>query len=283
MAILRTVLVLLALAGVPAVAMAQATEGDDAPLRFGRFEAEGKVRYGYLSVGGIHEIDRSYFEPDAVVTGRVFPLEAVKMLAPVVPGKVIALAQSYKGEPAIKGMPEGPVAFAKLPTAVIGGDAAIVVPPGIDAVAAAGEVVLVIGKPARNVSEAEAMSHVAGVTAGLDVSAGVPAGALPSLATTGRDTFAPLGPWIVPGLYYDRLRLQVSVNGKPVGKGSTSALSEPVAKIVARLSTLFTLEPGDVIFTGTAAPAFPLKAGDSVEVELEGVGALRNTVVAAPP
>jgi 2-keto-4-pentenoate hydratase/2-oxohepta-3-ene-1,7-dioic acid hydratase in catechol pathway len=261
---LLAALALLMLAAGPAPG--QVTEGDDAPLRFGRFEAEGAARFGYLSVGGLHEIDRSYFAPGAELTGRVFPLEQVKPLAPAVPAKVIGVeAGKAKGDVMV---------FAKLPSAVVGDGAAVIVPKG-ETIEAQAEIAVVIARTARNVSEDEALSHVAGVTAALDVSlAG--AGSPPRLEATARDTFAPLGPYIVPGLYYDRLKITATVNGKAVGTGA--GMIEPVARLVSRVSRLFTLEPGDVILTGTPGKRFALKAGDRVELALEGVGALGVTV-----
>lgn len=262
-------LVLLALS--PLAAHAQVTEGDDAPLRFGRFEAEGQVRYGFLSVGGVHELDRSYFDPAAQPTGKIFPLETVKILPPVVPGKIIGVEPDKSG---------APVVFAKLPSSIVGDQGAVIVPKD-QKIEAEPEMAIVIARQAKDVPEADAASYIAGVTGALDVAI---AGAVapPRLDATGRDTFAPMGPWIVPGLYYDRLRLTVTVNGKPAPQGSTGKMIEPVAKLVSRLSRLFTLEPGDVILAGTSGRPLALKAGDAVEVSLEGVGALRVTVKDPP-
>jgi 2-keto-4-pentenoate hydratase/2-oxohepta-3-ene-1,7-dioic acid hydratase in catechol pathway len=267
----RALLALLWLLTGQAAALAQATEGDDAPLRFGRFEAEGQVRHGFLSVGGLHEIDRSYFAPGAVTTGRVFPVESVRLVSPVDPRRVIGV-ERRDGAAANA----GPIVFAKLPSAVVGDRAAVIVPKG-EAIEAEAEIAVVIARTARNVSEADALSHVAGVTAALDVSlAGT--GSPPHLEATARDTFAPLGPFIVPGLYYDRLKMTASVNGKAVQTGAGGRMIEPVAALVSRMSRLFTLEPGDVILTGTPGGRFALKAGDQVELALEGVGTLTVTV-----
>jgi 2-keto-4-pentenoate hydratase/2-oxohepta-3-ene-1,7-dioic acid hydratase in catechol pathway len=102
-------------AGLPV--QAQVTEGHDAPLRFGRFEHDGKVFHGYLSAGGIHELSGGFFDKETVITGRVIPLEEVKILAPVLPGKVIGIALNYKSHGGEK--TDEPQFFAKLPSAVI--------------------------------------------------------------------------------------------------------------------------------------------------------------------
>ncbi len=270
-------ILLLALGSV--AAEAQVLAGDDAPLRFGRFEAEGKAHYGFLAAGGIHQLSGSFFDPETTTTGRVFQPDDVKMLAPVVPGKVIGIALNYASHGGVAG---DMGFFAKLPSAVIGPDGAIVPPPGSSDLHYEGEMVIVMGLAARNVPEAEALGHVFGVTAGNDVTErGFGAGAFTVLKAKGADTMAPMGPWIVPGLAYDSLKWETRVNGKTVQKASTKQMIRSTAAIVAELSRYMTLEPGDAIFTGTAGKTGALKAGDVVEISLEGVGTLRNTVEAA--
>jgi 2-keto-4-pentenoate hydratase/2-oxohepta-3-ene-1,7-dioic acid hydratase in catechol pathway len=144
-----------------------------------------------------------------------------------------------------------------------------------------GEMVVVIGKQARKVSPKEALDHVFGVTAGNDVTErGYPFSPLQVLRAKGSDTFAPLGPWIVPGLLYDDLRLTTRLNGEVVQSARTSKMIKKVAAIVSDLSQQFTLEPGDLIFTGTPGKTRAMKPGDVIEVELDGVGVLRNQVKA---
>ena len=258
-------------------ALAQTVAGDDAPLRFGRFEYEGKAHYGFLAVGGVHQLSGSFFDPKTVVTGRILPLEDIKLLAPVVPSKVIGIAFNYKGapKPKIKGM----AFFAKLPSAVIGTEAQIIPPPGSTELHYEGELAIVMGLRAKNVSEKDALKYVYGVTAGNDITEhGYGRSPFVVLKAKGADTLSPLGPWIVPGLAYDNLDLVTRVNGKVVQKSSTSRMIRSCAKIIAELSRYMTLEPGDVIYTGTPGKTKPLKPGDVVEVEIEGIGRLTNTV-----
>ena len=177
-----------------------------------------------LTAGGVHELDRSFLDPAAQVTGRVFPLEGLKLLAPVVPSKIIGIALNYPDNPSLPGNAgPGPGYFAKLPSAVIGDQGEIVPPADSTNLNYEGEMVVVIGKQARRVSVKEALDHVFGVTAGNDVTErGYPFSPLQILKAKGSDTFAPLGPWVVPGLLYDDLRLTTRLNGQVVQSVRTS-------------------------------------------------------------
>lgn len=257
--------------------MAQVVEGDDGPLRVGRFEYQGKIWYGFLSVGGMHQLDRSYFDEKAKRTGKVIPLEEVRMLAPVIPGKIIGIALNYKshGGRKVKDLQF----FAKLPSAVIATGEKIIPPPGSTSLHYEGELVIVIGERAKNVSVKKADDYILGVTIGNDVTErGFPFTPFDVLRSKGSDTMAPLGPWIVPGLSYDRLQLTTRLNGKVVQKSSTKKMIFSVRQIVSILSSYITLEKGDVIYTGTPGTTKAMKAGDKIEISLEGVGVLKNTV-----
>jgi 2-keto-4-pentenoate hydratase/2-oxohepta-3-ene-1,7-dioic acid hydratase in catechol pathway len=138
--------------------------------------------------------------------------------------------------------------------------------------------VVVIGARASKVGEADA-HHIFGVTAGNDVTErGFPFHPFDVLRAKGSDSMAPVGPWIVPGLAFDRLKLRTRLNGSVVQETSTADMVHGVARIVSHVSQYITLEPGDVIYTGTPGVTKPMRPGDVVEVELEGVGVLRNTV-----
>lgn len=257
--------------------LGQATQGDDAPLRFGRVSFHGQVMHGFVSAGGFHQLDRSFLEDGAKLTGKVFPLDQVRILAPVRPGKVIGIALNYKSHGGRRGGELG--FFAKLPSSVIGTGDDIIPPPGSRNLHYEGEMVIVIGERAKNVSVKQAADKIFGVTIGNDVTErSFPFAPFDVLRMKGSDTFAPLGPWIVPGLSYDRLRLETRLNGKVVQKSSTRKMLHKVAEIVARVSAYVTLEPGDVIYTGTPGTTRAMKTGDVVEVTLEGVGTLENTV-----
>jgi 2-keto-4-pentenoate hydratase/2-oxohepta-3-ene-1,7-dioic acid hydratase in catechol pathway len=156
-----------------------------------------------------------------------------------------------------------------------------VLPGETDNVHYEGEMVVVVGKRARNVSADEAAGHVLGVTCGNDVSArDWQKNDLQWWRAKGSDTFGPCGPYLVAGLDYDDLRIELRVNGEVKQTQRTSDLIHNVAQIISWISRSVTLEPGDLIYTGTPGQTSPLKPGDVVEVELEGVGILRNRVAA---
>ncbi len=272
---LLAALLFVAAAALPAAA--QTVAGDDTPLRFGRVEVDGKVHHGFVAVGGVHLLTGSFLDPTTEHAGRVVPLEEVKVLAPVVPTKVIGIAFNYPGPMAKKH--KQMAFFAKLPSAVIGPDAEIVPPPGSKDLHYEGELAIVMGLRTRNVSENDALKRVYGITIGNDITErGYGTSPFVVLKAKGADTLSPLGPWIVPGLDYDNLKLETRVNGKVVQKSSTKRMIRSCARIIAELSRYMTLEPGDVIYTGTPGKTGPLKPGDVVEVEIEGVGTLKNTV-----
>ena len=258
----------------------QITEGDDGPLRFGRFEHEGKIHYGFISFGGVHTLTGSFFDKETVVTGNIIPLDDVKVLQPVVPGKVIGIARNYKSHGGRGGKLQF---FAKLPSSIIGPEETIVPPRGSTDLHYEGEMVIVMGARAKNVSEKHALSYVFGVTAGNDITErSFGSGGYSILKAKGSDSFAPLGPWISPGLTIGNLKFETQVNGKTVQKASTRQMIHSPARIISELSRFVTLEAGDVIYTGTAGTTAALKEGDVVDVLLEGIGRLRNTVGATP-
>ncbi|HEV8148620.1 MAG TPA: fumarylacetoacetate hydrolase family protein, partial [Gemmatimonadales bacterium] len=212
-------------------------------------------------------------------TGRSVKLAAVKLLAPVVPGKVIAVGLNYQSHLGERPAAAYPGLFAKLPSAIIGTEAEIVYPADAENLHYEGEMVVVIGKRAKNVSVAEAPQYVFGVTAGNDVSErNWQKNDLQWFRAKASDTFGPLGPAIVTGLNYGDLLLQTRLNGETVQSQRTKQLIFDVPTVVSYLSRYVTLEPGDIIYTGTPGTTRAMKPGDLVEVELEGVGVLRNRV-----
>ena len=220
---------------------------------------------------------------------------AAKLLAPIPdPPKVVCLGLNYRDHAAESGMepPPEPVLFSKYATAVIGPGATIELPACSDQVDFEAELVVVVGKPGRDIREANALSHVGGYMVGHDVSARDWQLQKPGkqwMAGKTFDTFAPVGPAIVtPDEVGDphNLGIRLRLNGQTMQDSSTSQLIFKVDELIAYLSKVFTLEPGDLIFTGTPPgvgmsrkPPIWLKAGDVVEVEIDKLGVLRNTVV----
>ncbi len=249
-----------------------------AVTRYVRYARQGRVAYGMLEGEAIHELAGDLFaEPGEAVTG--IQLSEVKLLAPCVPSKVIAVGLNYRSH--LEGRPEPnyPGVFAKLPSSVIGPDDEIVMPPDAADIHYEGELVVVIGKPAKNIPVARAAEYVFGVTAGNDVSErNWQHSDLQWLRAKASDGFAPVGPAIAAGLNHNDLLIQTRLNGELRQSERTSDLIFDVETIVAYLSRYVTLLPGDLIFTGTPGTTAAMQVGDAVEVEIEGVGTLRNTV-----
>jgi 2-keto-4-pentenoate hydratase/2-oxohepta-3-ene-1,7-dioic acid hydratase in catechol pathway len=219
-------------------------------------------------------------------SGAIDTLAAVRLLAPIEQPRVFGLGYNYvaHSKEAGKAVPQLPVLFMKPSTSVVGPEASIVYPDDGQNIHFEGELTVVIGKRARHVSEANALDHVFGYTCGNDVSDRVlqrresEFGCL--LAGKGYDTFAPMGPVIATGLDPARLGIVTRVNGTVRQDGTTSDLLFSVPAIISYLSRYMTLLPGDMIMTGTPAGVGPIQVGDAIEVEIEGIGILRNDVVA---
>ena len=218
-------------------------------------------------------------------TGERIPLDddGVRLLAPVIPrSKVVAVARNYVAHAEEMGnqVPERPLLFFKPNTSVVGPDDPVVLPDWSDRVEHEGELAVVIGKVTKDVSPEGALAHVFGFTCANDVTARDVQRAESQWARAkGFDTSCPIGPWIVPGLDVEDLEVTVRVNGEPRQHGRTAQMVFDVAYLVSYVSEAFTLLPGDVILTGTPAGVGPMKHRDVVEVEIEGIGTLRNPVL----
>ena len=224
------------------------------------------------------------------------PLANVRLLAPIPdPPKVICIGLNYADHAAESGLepPTEPVVFNKFPNAVIASGEDIVLPSVSSQVDYEAELVVVIGRGGRHIRWDDALQHVAGYACGHDVSArdwqlGRPGGQW--LLGKTFDTFAPCGPFLATRDEIDdpgSLDIQLRLNGKVMQDSNTRQLIFPIPELVAHLSTIFTLQPGDLIYTGTPPgvgmardPAVYLKAGDRVEVEIAGLGVLENGVAA---
>lgn len=252
--------------------------GAAAVERFARFEHAGDVAYGRVVGDEVHEIAGDLFGAREE-SGRRFALSDVRLLAPVAPSKMLAAGFNYRSHTGGR-IPPRPELFAKLPSAVVAPGDAIVVPSGSPTTHYEGELVVIIGKRAKNVPVAQAAEYVFGVTAGNDVTERTwQRTDMQWLRAKSSDTFAPLGPLAVRGLDYRDLLLTTRVNGEVRQHDSTSNLIYGVDELVSYASHFVTLLPGDVIFTGTPGSTRALHPGDVVEIEVQGVGALRNRVV----
>jgi 2-keto-4-pentenoate hydratase/2-oxohepta-3-ene-1,7-dioic acid hydratase in catechol pathway len=264
---------------VLAVVIMPSITGAQAVTKYVRYAQGTAQSLGILEGETIRELRGDLFA-NPQPTGRTVRLGDVKLLPPVNPGKVIAVGLNYQTHLGERPPAAYPGLFAKYPSSIIPTGAEIVLPPDSRNAHFEGEMVLVIGKPAKNVSRAQAKSHVFGVTVGNDVSErDWQRTDLQWFRAKASDTFGPLGPAVVTGLNYDDLLLQTRVNGQVMQSQRTKDLIFDVAGIVSYVSQYVTLMPGDVIYTGTPGTTRQIKGGDVVEIELEGVGILRNPVV----
>lgn len=219
-----------------------------------------------------------------VQTGETAPLSAVQLLSPIPrPSKIVAIGINYQTHAGAGTAPEQPEPFLKAPSSLIGHEQTILLPPDAEHVHAEAEVVAVIGRRARNISETDVDRYVAGYTCGNDVSGRAwQRSDLQWWRAKSADTFTAAGPWIETELGPEDLHLIGRLNGEVVQDASTAELVHSIRKCIAYISRAMTLEPGDMIFSGTPGTTVELHAGDVFEVEVEGVGVLRNPVETAP-
>ncbi len=223
------------------------------------------------------------------------PAAGVKLLAPIPdPHKIICLGLNYRDHAAESGaaIPKEPILFSKYATALVGPAENIVLPPVSQEVDFEAELVIVVGKRGKNIPPGQAAGFVAGYTVGHDVSARdwqLKKDGKQWMVGKTFDTFAPLGPHLVTADEIKdphNLAIRLRLNGQTMQDSNTNQMIFKVGDVLAYLSQVFTLEPGDLIFTGTPPgvgfarkPPVYLKGGDVVEVEIEGLGTLRNPVV----
>lgn len=252
-------------------------------MRFVRFAIGSTIGYGTLEEdGSIRAISSTPFLPWEP-TDETFDPEKVRILAPVLPSKVVAVGLNYASHAKETGMPlpEEPMIFIKPSTSVIGPGETIYLPPQSQRVDHEGELAVVIGKAARNVSDVAAAESILGYTCANDVTArDLQAKDIQFTRAKGFDTFCPLGPSVVTDIDPMKVELVCRVNDEVRQKSSTSDLVFGPAALVAFISSVMTLLPGDVILTGTPAGISPIGDGDVVEVEISDIGVLRNPVSA---
>jgi len=244
------------------------------------------VHAGKPSIG-VAEGDRilRYSGSDAMTLGEPtndsIALGDAELLPPVMPSKIVAVGRNYAEHAKELGneAPSEPIIFLKPPTAVLNPNGTIVRPPQSQRVDFEGELAIVIGKTARNVSRDDWQSVVLGFTCANDVTArDLQKKDVQFTRGKSFDTFCPLGPCIETDLDPSSLPLRTRVNGETKQNGNTHDMVFNCAVIIEFITSVMTLLPGDVILTGTPAGVGPLAAGDRVEVEIEGIGVLRNIV-----
>lgn len=244
-------------------------------MRYVRFIADGRLHTGYADEDRL--IDES---------GRAYHQDAVVWLPPVTPTKVIGLVLNYAEHAKELGLetPKDPVLFFKPLTSLIGHRAPIVYPTGVTQLHYEVELGVVIGRRCRNVKAEQARDVIRGYTVANDVTARdfITNYFRPPVKAKGFDTFGPLGPWVVEDedIDPDNLTLRAYVNGELRQEGHTSNLIHKVGPIIEYISAFMTLEPDDVILTGTPEGISFVQPGDTLRVEVVGIGALENPIVA---
>jgi 2-keto-4-pentenoate hydratase/2-oxohepta-3-ene-1,7-dioic acid hydratase in catechol pathway len=249
-------------------------------VRFVRFAVGSTIGYGLAEDGVVRAINTTPFLPWKP-TDETFARDQIRILAPVLPSKVVAVGLNYKAHAEETGaqLPSEPMLFLKPSTSVIGPGDTIVRPSMSQRVDYEGELAVVIGRAARDMSTDRAVEAILGYTCANDVTArDLQRKDVQFTRGKGFDTFCPLGPEIVTDLDPSDLMLETRVNGDVRQSTSTDDLIFSVPQLVSFISHVMTLLPGDVVITGTPAGIGPLESGDVVEVEISGVGVLRNPV-----
>jgi 2-keto-4-pentenoate hydratase/2-oxohepta-3-ene-1,7-dioic acid hydratase in catechol pathway len=247
-------------------------------MKFGRFLVNNRVTSGVLAKGVVKEIEGNIFESWSY-TGHSFKESEVTILAPLEPNHIIGIGANYvaRREDLPEVQPEIPVFFFKPTSSVIGPEELIIIPHGLNEVKFEAELAVVIGKKAKNIPEADILDYVFGYTVGNDVTA-------PQffhqdghwMVGKAFDTFTPIGPVIETELNPLEVRIESRVNEEEKQNSGTELLIVPIRRILSYLSYVMTLNPGDVILTGSPVGAEMVKSGDLIECEIKEIGSLRN-------
>lgn len=249
-------------------------------VRYELSEGKSKPKYGWLLEDKVGEISGNIFgryKRNEVQT----PLAEVKLLAPTEPSKIVCVGRNYVEHAKELGneVPKVPLIFLKPPSSIIPNGGTVILPPQSSQVEHEAELVVVIGKRGRNITAEQAKRHIFGYTIGNDITAR-------DLQKTdgqwtrakGFDTFCSFGPWIDTEFDPADAVITCRVNGQMRQMASTRDMVFNVGTLIAYISSVMTLEPGDLIFTGTPAGVGELRNGDEVLVEIEGLGVLKNPV-----
>ncbi|MEE8320677.1 MAG: fumarylacetoacetate hydrolase family protein [Gammaproteobacteria bacterium] len=251
-------------------------------MKICRYAYEGSNHTGIIEDETIREIQGNVLG-DMHPTGQVHPLADAELLPPSSPTKMIGIGVNYKVHAKYGyAIPEEPLMFQKAVSALTGHNGNIIYPAATKQLDYEGELAVVIGRETRHVSPADAPAHILGYTCANDVTArDIQAREHNNYGHSKCfDTFAPMGPWIETDLDPSNLLLETFLNGQKKQSCSTSDMAFSINEIVAFVSDVMTLLPGDIISTGTPDGMGTMSVGDVVEVTIEGIGTLRNTVVA---
>jgi 2-keto-4-pentenoate hydratase/2-oxohepta-3-ene-1,7-dioic acid hydratase in catechol pathway len=251
-------------------------------MKIYRYRHNGKISYGVLKEDSLCPVRGSIFGKFSVKKEKI-PISDATLLPPVIPSKIVAIGANYKNH--IKEMgrqiPEEPLIFLKPPSSLVGPNDIIVYPKMSKRVDYEGELALVIKKRARLLGDGDnTKDYILGYTCFNDVTArDLQMKDVQFTRAKSFDTFAAVGPCIATDVEPEGLRLKTFLNGKLKQSSSLRNLIFPVPFIVRYISMIMTLEPGDIITTGTPAGVGPMSPGDRVDIQIEGIGTLSNTVM----
>lgn len=251
-------------------------------MLYARFKYNGKTSYGIVEGDSVTAIAGNLFGKHKKA-GRKVKLSKVQLLAPSKPGKIIAIGLNYKSHIGNRPPPSKPEMFIKTPTSIQDPDGDIIIPKVSTGtcVEPEGELVLIIGKKGKHIPVEKAKDYIFGYTCGNDVSEREwQRGDLQWARAKSSDTFSPFGPYIQTEFDFATAILKTRVNGAEKQNQTTGDLIYNPHEIVAQVSQVMTLEPGDLIYTGTPGTPEAMNPGDVVEVEISSIGTLRNTVKA---
>nr|WP_319373576.1 fumarylacetoacetate hydrolase family protein [uncultured Methanobacterium sp.] len=251
-----------------------------------RFKKDGNEKTGVIINGGMVELHHSLIEAshspfDDLERKEFYSMDEVKILPPVQPSKVVCVGLNYRdhAEELNMNLPEEPILFLKPPTTVIGHEDKIMYPHQSHQVDYEAELAVVIGSEARFVNQEDAFDYIAGYTALNDVTArDLQQKDGQWTRAKSFDTFCPLGPWMETELDPSSQEISLKLNDEIKQNSNTKNMIFPVDELVEYISHIMTLDPGDVIATGTPPGVGPMKVGDVVEVTVNGIGTLRNEV-----
>lgn len=253
-------------------------------MKIVRFSKAGDkvVQYGMWRDDHVRAIVADPFQDLIVGTAEWYPVEEVTLHPPCIPTKIVAVGLNYRDHAQELGMeiPDEPLLFLKPPSSMIGAGQPIVLPAQSSQVEHEAELAVVIKRRARHVSVEDAKKYILGYTCLNDVTArDLQKRDIQFTRSKSFDTFCPIGPYIELELDPSDLKVECRVNGQLRQSSSTAQLIHGPYELVSYISHIMTLEPGDVIATGTPKGVGPLQAGDEVEVSIEGIGPLKNPVV----
>jgi 2-keto-4-pentenoate hydratase/2-oxohepta-3-ene-1,7-dioic acid hydratase in catechol pathway len=254
-------------------------------MRIVRYQTKNEApRYGWILENKVGPIDGDIYGEYRRLEAMI-PLAEVKLLAPVEPSKILCIGRNYieHAKEQNAEVTKVPLIFLKPPSSIINPGDTIILPPQSQQIEHEGELVAVIGRRARNVIAEKAQDYVFGYTIGNDVTArDLQRSDGQWTRAKGFDTFCPFGPWVETDFDASDALITCKVGGQPRQMASTRDMVFNVNVLIAFITSVMTLEPGDIIFTGTPAGVGPLKPGDIVEVEIEGLGKLSNPVASQP-